>query len=244
MSQEELILKIEEKIPKSDTFEKRIIYHIQKEYFPLIYQCLYERIMPADHAKFSTEEFKELLLKNNYLELLNDIYRTRLSKGAFPIISERLEEVKDFDDYKNVLKQFEGCNPRKNRKANAFSFGTKVLHTYNPEENPILDSVIRDNLGITYQLDIDLCVNFKKAMNRFANKHEEYFLFENNNRIKDEFKKFHLKPKFPKMKILDMALYHKKEDGTSHNDMFAVRFAHKNAFGTSQTRETLYKTRV
>jgi hypothetical protein len=29
--------------------------------------------------------------------------------------------------------------------------------------------------------------------------------------------------------------------GTSSNSVFAVRFAHANAFGTSQTRKTLYE---
>jgi len=28
---------------------------------------------------------------------------------------------------------------------------------------------------------------------------------------------------------------------TADNSMFAVRFAHRNAFGTSQTRKTLYE---
>ena len=205
LQEEEILKKIKNLIPDFETFEDRVIAHLKKGYFPIIYQCLYERFMPADRSQFSTEDFKKIL-SITYLKLLNDIYRTRLSDKAFPRISKRLEEVKDFDDYKNVLKQFEGCNPRKNGKVNAFSFGTKVLHTYNPEENPIFDSVVRENLGIAYQLDIDLCMNFKKAMNRFANKHEEYFLFEYNNRIKDEFKKFHLKPMFPKMKILDMVL--------------------------------------
>ena len=213
MSQEEIILeKIEKCIPNFETFENRIITHIQKDYFSLIYQCLYERIMPADYSKFSTEVFKKLLLNNNYLELLNDIYRTRLSNKAIFTILERLEEVKDFDDYNNVLKRFKGCNPRKNGKnpANAFSFGTKVLHTYNPEENPILDSVIRENIEINHQMDIELCLDFRKAMNSFTNTHKEYFsLLDNSDKIKTEFERYKLKLKFPKMKILDTALYKK-----------------------------------
>jgi len=213
MTQEETIFEeIKNLIPSFETFENRIIAHVQNDYFPLIYQCLYEWITPPNQSQFSTENFKKLL-NNNYLRLLNDIYRTRISEKAFDIILEGLDKVKDFNDYEVVLKQFKGCNPRGSKNVNAFSLGTKVLHTYNPKENPIMDSVIRENLKIKSQLDIDLCLNFKKAMNRFANEYKGYFSsFRKSNRIKDEFKKFHLKLKFPKMKILDMALYY-NEDG-------------------------------
>lgn len=212
IDESKILEKIERLIPNFKTFEKRIIDHVKNKnnnYFPLIYQCLYERIMPMGYSKFSTDDFKKLL-NNNYLRLLNDIYRTRISEKAFDIILKRLDKVNNFDDYKVVLEQFQGCNRRGNKNTNAFSLGTKVLHTYNPEENPIMDSVIRKNLNIKPRLNIDLCMNFKKAMNCFAKKHEKYFsLLENNNHIKLEFKEFHLKPKFPKMKILDMALYYK-----------------------------------
>ena len=214
MTQEEIIFKkIRNLIPSFKTFENRVIAHVQNDYFPLIYQCLYERIMPPNQSQFSTENFKKLL-NNNYLRLLNDIYRTRISEKAFDNILEGLDKVKDFNDYEVVLKQFKVCNPRGNKNFNAFSLGTKVLHTYNPEENPIMDSVIRKKLKIKPQLDIDLCLNFKRAMNRFANEYKGYFSsFRKSNRIKDEFKKFHLKPKFPKMKILDMALLYYNKDG-------------------------------
>ena len=154
MLQEEIILKrIKELLPTSQKFKKRIVEHIKKEYFPLIYQCLYERIMLSNSKRFSTEDYKRLLRKNNYLKLLNDIYRTRLSEKASgikasDIILDRLDKIKDFDKYEIVLEQFEKCNPRGNERVNAFSLGTKVLHTYNPEENPILDSVVRNNLRI------------------------------------------------------------------------------------------------
>lgn len=165
--------------------------------------------MPDSCSQFSTEDFKEIL-NVKLLKLLNDIYRTRLSDKAYNIIFERLEEVKDFNDYEAVLKQFKECNPRKNGKTDALSFGTKLLHTYNPEENPIFDSIIRRNLGIKEQLDIDLCVKFKNAMNRFAEEHKEYFILcENSARVKDEFKNSLLNTHFPKMKMLDMAIYKK-----------------------------------
>jgi len=163
--------------------------------------------MPAKCSKFSTEDFK-IVLNNNYLRLLNDIYSTRLSNGAFRNILNRLEKIKDFGVYEIVLAQFHKCNPKKNGNANAFSFGTKVLHTYNPEENPILDSVVRENLGIG-KMNLDFCLDFKKAMNCFVNKHEEYFSCVNQCRVKDVFREFHLKPDFPKMKLLDMAIMYR-----------------------------------
>ena len=116
------------------------------------------------------------------------------------------------------MKRFEACNPRDNKNFNAFSLGTKILHTYNPEENPIMDSVIREKLKIGSRLNIDLCLNFKRAMNRFADEYKGYFSsFSKSKRVKDEFQKFHLKPKFPKMKILDMAILYYSENGTSPN---------------------------
>ena len=214
LQEEEILKKIRSLIPDFKTFEDRIIAHAQNDHFPLIYQCLYERIMPPNQSQFSTANFKKLL-HNNYLWLLNDIYRTRISEKTFDNILEGLDKVKDFNGYEVVLKQFKGCNPRENKDANAFSLGTKVLHTYNPEENPILDSKVRKELKIYYRdFNIDLCLDFKEAMNRFANEYKGYFSsFRKSNRIKDGFKKFHLKPKFPKMKILDMAILYYNENG-------------------------------
>ena len=214
LQEEEILKKIKSLIPDFKTFENRIIAHAQNDHFPLIYQCLYERIMPPNQSQFSTANFKKLL-HNNYLWLLNDIYRTRISEKTFDNILEGLDKVKDFNGYEVVLKQFKGCNPRENKDANAFSLGTKVLHTYNPEENPILDSKVRKELKIYYRdFNIELCLDFKEAMNRFANEYKGYFSsFRKSNRIKDGFEKFHLKPKFPKMKILDMAILYYNENG-------------------------------
>lgn len=201
--------KIETVVHNKETFENGIITHIQTNHFPLIYQCLYRRIMPDGKLQFTTEQFKKLL-NQNYLELLNDIYSTRLSNKGINNVSKELNKVKDFDNYDEVLKLFKDCNPRKikngQKPVNAFSFGTKVLHTYNPEENPILDSVIRKTLKIK-NMDICSCADFKEAMTRFAKKHDDYFRsFENNDIVKAEFEKYNLKANFPKMKILDMAL--------------------------------------
>lgn len=210
MIEEEIILmKIEKRIPNFDTFENNIINHVRNNYFPLIYQCLYERIMPPNASQFATEGYKRLL-RNNFLKLLNDIYRTRLSNKAFQIILNKLDTIKDFDDYEAVLMQFEACNQRRDgRCVNALSLGTKVLHTYNPEKNPMLDSVVKEYLGIKHKMDIGLCLRFKKAINNFEHNHKEFFSLKNCDNIKIEFKKYGLKTKFPKMKILDMALYQK-----------------------------------
>lgn len=206
MTYKKILEKIELMIPNPETFMKNVKKHIQHEYFPLIYQCLYERIMPKGCHKFSTEKFKKLL-KNDYLRLINDIYRTRLSNKAFPDILKRLQSVQSFDRYEDVLKIFENCNPRNHKRINAFSFGTKVLHTYNPEENPMLDSVVRKNLRINNEMSIDLCLYFKKAISEFSDRHKDYFSNENIKVLKEEFAAFNLKPNFPKMKMLDMALY-------------------------------------
>ncbi len=206
LHEEILFEKIEEHIPDFQTFEGRIISHVHNDYFPLIYQCLYERITPSTTGKFSTEDYKRLL-ENNFLKLLNDIYRTRLSNDSFQVILGRLDKVKDFNNYELVLEQFVRCNPKRNGNVNALSLGTKVLHIYSPEENPILDSVVRNNLEINDEMDIELCLNFRTAMNNFVNDHKEWFLLDNCNNIKNEFKKYNLKTTFPKMKIIDMALY-------------------------------------
>ncbi|MFX1298323.1 MAG: hypothetical protein ACFFD2_26145, partial [Promethearchaeota archaeon] len=167
--------------------------------FPLIYQYIYKQIIkPGDIKK---------PLNKKYLKLLNDVYRTRLSNKSFEIILNGLQAIEDFKEYKAVIKKFEKCNPTKKGKKNAFSFGTKVLHTFNPEKNPIFDSVIKDNINLSYDIDVELCIDFRNAMNDFANDHEKYFLLNNSKRICEEFKKNNLSLNLPKMKILDMALY-------------------------------------
>jgi len=208
MNSKWILEKIEDLIPDIETFRDNIIKHIQHEYFPLIYQCLYEKIMPKGCHKFTAEKFKKLL-KNDYLKLINDIYRTRLSNKSFPDIRKGLLSLPSFDRYEDVLKKFEKCNPRNNNWVNAFSFGTKVLHAFNPEENPMLDFVVRKNLAINKEMSIELCVNFKSAMNKFAENHKDYFSNKSIKMLEQEFAKFNLKPVFPKMKMLDMALYQK-----------------------------------
>ena len=69
---------------------------------------------------------------------MNEIYRTRLSSKGIRIIDKRLQDVENLDDYESVLNIFEGCNPTTYKNGtvvnkNAFSFGTKILHFYNPQ---------------------------------------------------------------------------------------------------------------
>lgn len=199
--------RLKEKIHDYNTLEENIIKHIKNNYFPLIYQCLYERIMPSNSTQFTSEEYKKLLKENNYLKLIDDIYRTRVPKEQdFKKIIESLQEreVNFNNNYGETLKLFTTENEL---SKNALSFGTKVLHTYNPEENPILDSTIRGALNIKSGMNIDLCVDFKTAMNNFVEKYKDYFdKLKISDSIKNEFNKFKLKPAFPKMKLLDMAL--------------------------------------
>ncbi len=208
MKLEQVILnKIKKIIPDNKTFEARIIRHVDNTHFPLIYKCLYKRFMLHGRTKFTTVKFKRLL-KHNYLYVLNDIYRTRLSEGAFNIIIRRIDDI-DFENYRESLGIFIKCNPRKNRKipTDALSLGTKALHTFNPEVNPILDSRIRKNLGIKENLDIELCVAFKNAMNQFVNGNSDFFsLFKESPKIKKKFLEYNIEIEFPKMKILDMAI--------------------------------------
>ncbi|MBU4372951.1 MAG: hypothetical protein KJ714_00625 [Euryarchaeota archaeon] len=120
----------------------------------------------------------------------------------------------NFDDYETALKAFENCNPKKNKNgkliyASALSMGTKVLHFYDPEENPIFDSIVRkkENLNIN-EITYDICMYFQQAANDFVRKHNDYFEnFYKSECIKDELKKRHMTNDFPKMWIMDMALY-------------------------------------
>ena len=209
MNVDEILKKIEKIIPNSATFNKRIIEHIKTEHFPLIYQSLYEHI---NHHQES-EEFKTLLLKQHYLEIINDVYRTRLSKKGVELIKQKLEEVSDFKKYNEVIEKFAKCNfsnkKKKKPDKDAFSLGTKVLHTFNPDENPILDSVIRKQLKLGNIIDSKLYRNFREAMNNFVVNNPDCFSKNNLKKLNNEFKKYNLKPDFPKMKLLDMALYEK-----------------------------------
>ncbi len=213
-NQEDIIERLEARFSTYEKFEKCILKHIYKKYFPFVYQSLYNQLGydKLKNNKFTTSEFKTLLSENNFLNLVNEIYRTRLSKNASKEIRTRLREVDNFDDYESVLHIFKRCNQieYKNGRVilkNAFSFGTKLLHFYNPEENPILDSVVRENLRIG-EMNRELCLEFRRATKYFVEKHRDYFdMFCESKNIAQELEKRHMTNKFPKMEIIDMALY-------------------------------------
>ncbi|SET02432.1 hypothetical protein SAMN04488587_2007 [Methanococcoides vulcani] len=189
--------------------------HLRVNYFSFVYQSFYNQIGYDNNEKkrFTSNEFQKFVINTNFLDLINEIYRTRLSKKGIKIISERLQEVEHFDDYYNAISIFEACNPTKyangNLKSkNAFSFGTKVLHFYDPKHNPILDSEVRKNLGIKVEMNKSLCIEFREAANSFVKKHRDYFdKFYESDTIAQELEKRHMNINFSNMEILDMALY-------------------------------------
>lgn len=208
-----ILQKLEKRLPNYEMFEEKIRANICSSYFPLLYQSLYSQLEyeRLSSRKFTTSQFKTLLIENKFLELINDIYRTRLSEEGLKEISNRLLEVDNYEDYYCALQKFEGCNPAMYKgkiiKKSAFSLGTKLLHYYNPEENPILDTYVRDNLKLD-EMDLELCLVFKKAANSFVEKHSDYFSsFYASPLISHELKKRHMTIRFPKMQIIDMALY-------------------------------------
>lgn len=215
MNQNEIAKNIENCLKNYETFENNIIYSITHNYFPFVYQSVYKQLGYEKLAsrKFTSPEFKIFLKNNNFLDFVNGIFITRLSNNGLNEIRERLYDPDlNFDDYKSALKKFEKCNPKKDKKgefhnASAWSLGTKVLHFYNPEENPILDSRVREYLDID-DMTYDICVHFREATNGFVEKHKDYFEnFYKSERIKDELKKRRMTNDFPKMWIMDMALY-------------------------------------
>jgi len=128
-------------------------------------------------------------------------------------INKRLQTVKDFDDYGSALSIFEECNPTVYNngamvRKSAFSLGTKILHFYNPQKNPIVDSVVRANLNIKGEMTLELCLEFRKAANMFVAKHHDYFTkFYESKRISQELGKRQMIRNFPIMEIFDLALY-------------------------------------
>ncbi len=213
MDQEVIIQNLEKRLPCYEKFEEAVIKNICSSYFPLIYQSLYTQLGYREFSdgKFTTNQFKKLLDESNFLGLVNDVYRTRLSDQGLKNISNLLQEVDNFEDYEYVLQKFEGCDTAMyngNRiKKNAFSLGTKLLHFYNPEENPILDSSVRTNLSLG-DMDLELCFGFKKTINSFVKNHSDYFeRFCTSKGVLQELAKRHMTNRFPKMQIIDMALY-------------------------------------
>lgn len=213
MKQEEIYLKIETRLPDYDIFENAIMKSIHENYFILVYQSIYNQIGYDNFSnqKFNTEDFKSFLTKNNFVDFVNEMYRTRISSKGMENIRHLVQQVDSFDDYEKALMIFEKSDRRnlngKVIKPSPWSFGTKLLHFYNPQENPILDTIVRDNLKIGY-MDAKVCMEFRKAANCFINKHDDYFdKIAKSENIKKELEERYIPIPFSKMGLLDMALY-------------------------------------
>jgi|GEM_PF-1713637 len=219
---EEILECFEKRLSDYSKFEEMIIQHLQDNYFALVYQSLYNQLGYEKRAnnKFSTGEFKNLLLNNNFVSLINDIYRTRMSWTGIDEINKRLQNVKDFDEYESALSIFKECNATSYDNGStvlksAFSLGTKILHFYNPQKNPIVDSVVRANLNIKDEMTLELCLEFREAANMFVAKHHDYFTkFYKSERIGLELEKRQMISNFSIMEIFDMALYEPEIDRT------------------------------
>ncbi|MFA5396949.1 MAG: hypothetical protein WC346_13150 [Methanogenium sp.] len=178
--QDVIFQKLQNYLPDYKTFEARIITNIQDSYFPFVYQSIYMQLGYTNLStpRFNIMQFKHILKYNNFLLLVNDIYRTRVSTAGLIELTNRLLDLDSFDNYQLVIQKFEACDPviykGKQINRNAFSLGTKIMHFYNPETNPILDSIVRDNLNLG-DMDYVTCIEFNKAMNSFATCYSDYF---------------------------------------------------------------------
>jgi len=78
MNRHQILECFEKRLTDYSKFEEMIIRHTQDNYFALIYHSLYNQLGYEKRAnnKFITSEFKNLLLNNNFVSLINDIYRT------------------------------------------------------------------------------------------------------------------------------------------------------------------------
>ena len=183
-------------------------------YFQFIYQYVQSDISRILTEEKNVENWKSLFYKNNLLELLNDIYRTRLSKKGIIALRDKLLIHNDWDNYYETLSLFLKINPSIRSgmtiMKNALSLGTKVLHTYDPNKNPIMDDIILTNLDFKKEstiYGIDFCVYMKDAFNMFYDEHHEYFDFPSD--LQSYLRDINIVVNIPIMKILDITLYKK-----------------------------------
>jgi hypothetical protein len=217
LNRADIVRNIEKRLSSYDNFEDRIVDHLTDNYFAFVYQSFYNKMGYKKKEKlFSTNDYKHFIHINNFLDLVNEIYRTRLSRIGLKIISERLQKVEDFEVYKNAINIFEHCNPVTDKHGNtkiknAFSFGTKILHFYDPEKNPILDSNVRNNIGIKEEMSKELCIEFREAAISFTDNYkDDYFeKFNTSVKLKQKLNERFMITNFSTMEILDMALYEK-----------------------------------
>ena len=94
MEQKDVLEKLEMCLNDYKTFEDYIIKCIEKNYYPLVYQSLYVQLGYENlkHNKFENSVFKKLVKQCNFLDLVNEIYRTRLSKEGIRKITDRINE--------------------------------------------------------------------------------------------------------------------------------------------------------
>lgn len=190
-------------MPDSDTVERKLINHIRREFFPIVYQTL-DKWLKQRRAQLGADGFKCLLSTKHLLKLIDNVYSTRVSHRLLDRISARLARLPNLDDYERSIEIFSARNAWKN----SFSLGTKVLHIHNPDENPILDAVVRRALGVYNRpFNIELCIAFKEAANRYCCDNSDCFKLNRRPLLGSEFAKYGLEIDFPRMKILDMVLY-------------------------------------
>ncbi|MBF0121267.1 MAG: hypothetical protein HQK79_20730, partial [Desulfobacterales bacterium] len=197
-------------------FWEKIKAYFTDNYFQFIYQYLQKNInLIVDR---DIEKWKRLFSENNLLSLLNDIYRNRLSKKGMINLQSEILKHDNWDDYSDTLKLFIAINPVKVKKENnsqtimknALSLGTKVLHTYNPYENPIIDDVILNNLVLKKEFakhGIEFCNDLKEGFNNFAKNKSSYFKLPEELQI--YLKNINIETDIPTMKMLDIALFQK-----------------------------------
>lgn len=162
-----------------------ILASLENNYFLIAYQSFYNQIGYENKGKFSaTDDFKDFVFANHFVDFIGRIYNTHISTEGIRIINGRLKKVKNLEDYDIAISIFEKCNPTNDNRgnpirANQFCLGTRLLHFYDPEQNPILDNIVKDNLGIKGEngdlLSKTLCIEFREAAKCFVQTHPDYF---------------------------------------------------------------------
>jgi len=203
-------------------FEQNVCDYFNTNYFQYLYQSLYYSLYisltnysncPAGYLNklnrlFSKKiKFNDLFTNNNFIMLLNDIYSTRLSSVGIDNLKNKLKNYTNWSDYEGTLQLFQKCNPTKNSNKDAISLGTKVLHVYDPMNNPIVDGVILKTLDLKKLYDnnaLIFCVNFQSCVIKFSDNKSDYF--ELSKETKTYLKKISINHMIPRMKLLDISL--------------------------------------
>lgn len=217
-------MRLEKILFSKETFCIRVKEYFKDNYFQFLYQNYQRNItyILSNKKHKDINQWKKLFSDNHLLELLNDIYRTRLSKKGIDELKGKIIQHNDWNDYDATLKLFEGIiqvekaddrgSPVEMRK-NAFSLGTKVLHTFDPDHNPIIDNVILTTLDLKGQMGKDgipFCLQLRNAFNTFAHENQDYFNL--SSELECYLQSINIDIDIPTMKMLDIALYKKPEE--------------------------------